>query len=118
MNILDVYLFLYRRAILRKWKELKGSNATYGNLLRICCKEHLASVAEVICDVLKSRITQNTGRYACGKGSRMWCSVWSMNCIHDTLVTIIILCRHYLFCVLFNKVRCVKLFLKKTLLIS
>ena len=47
---------LYRQAILRKWKELKGADATYGKLLRLCCEHDIQSIAKAICDMLRSRV--------------------------------------------------------------
>ena len=46
----------YRKAVLVKWKEVKGVNATYGKLLQVCCEVDTPSVAEVICYVLRSRV--------------------------------------------------------------
>ena len=50
-----VYL-LYRQAVLRKWKKLNGIDATYGKLLRLCCEKDILSLAEAICDMLRSRV--------------------------------------------------------------
>ena len=53
----DVVVYsLCRQAILRKWKELKGADATYGKLLRLCCENGIQSIAEAICDMLRSRV--------------------------------------------------------------
>ena len=38
-----------------KWKELKGVEATYGKLLRLCCENDIQSIAESICNMLRSR---------------------------------------------------------------
>ena len=46
---------LYRQVILKKWKGLKGADATYGSLLRLCCEGNIQPIAEAICDILKSR---------------------------------------------------------------
>ena len=46
---------LHRLTILRKWKELKGVEATYGKLLRLCCENEIQSIAESICNMLRSR---------------------------------------------------------------
>ena len=39
---------VFRRAILRKWKEKKGSEATYGNLVRTCLSNDKKSCADKI----------------------------------------------------------------------
>lgn len=41
---------------MRKWKEKESFMATYGNLLKICCKVNATGVAKTICDALKSRV--------------------------------------------------------------
>lgn len=64
----------YRRAVLRKWKELNGDDATYGKLLRVCCEENVASVAEAICDVLKSRVEDK-----CEVDGTCTFSVWDLS---------------------------------------
>ena len=46
----------FRRALLKKWKELNGDDATYGKLLRLCCKNDLQSLAEAVCYMLRSRV--------------------------------------------------------------
>jgi hypothetical protein len=46
---------LIRQAVLREWKELHGSKATYEHLLRVCCAKQCATVAEKICEVLIAR---------------------------------------------------------------
>ena len=48
-------LTLYRKAILRRWKELNDVEATYGKLLMLCCENDIQSIAEAICIMLKSR---------------------------------------------------------------
>ena len=45
----------YRLAILRKWKELNGVEATYKKLLRLCCENDIQPIAEAICNMLRSR---------------------------------------------------------------
>ena len=49
---------LLRRAVLRKWKEKEGFDATYGNLLKLCCKGGDARSANSICAVLKEKVQE------------------------------------------------------------
>ena len=41
--------------MLKKWKEKHGLNATYRNLLRLCCDGRDLCSAETICEVLKEK---------------------------------------------------------------
>ena len=49
-----------RRAILRKWKSLHGKDATYGELLRVCCEKQQGSMADKVCEVLEARVEAMT----------------------------------------------------------
>ena len=49
---------LLRRAVLGKWKEKEGFDATYGNLLKLCCKGGDARSANSICAVLKEKVQE------------------------------------------------------------
>ena len=47
--------FLYRRAVLRKWKTQHGLRATYRMLLKVCCEGGDCRSAATICEVLKEK---------------------------------------------------------------
>ena len=45
-----------RRAFLRLWKNRFGTDATYGNLLKVCLENENAICAKVITDVLSGKV--------------------------------------------------------------
>lgn len=79
---------------------MKGIHATYGQLLRVCCEEHVTPVAEAICDVLRSRVAKKTGVCAC------MCDV--VQCFQEKMQD------EFFFC--YNKYYCVFVFLRSFIL--
>ncbi len=47
--------------MLIKWKQHKGLEATYMNLLTVCCEARAGDVADAICEVLQNHHIESKG---------------------------------------------------------
>ena len=52
---MDFWLIIYSLEALQKWRDKKGSEATYGSLLKIFIETGYKTVAHSICEVLENK---------------------------------------------------------------